>query len=372
MRGCIVRRGKKSWRLKFDLDRDPETGARRYHTVTVRGTRRDAEAELARLLNDANKGALVDVSKLTVADYLSRWLDGKHGISPVTRERYRDTIIKGIGPDLGEIELQKLKPVHIKALLSKMVTRGSRTSGPLSARTVRNANRVLHGALKAVKLDLAARNVADAVSPPAGSVDEIEILNADQVTGVLASLKGSRLYPIASLALATGMRRGELLALRWQDVDLANATIKVERSLEQTRGGALRFKSPKTRHSRRTISLPPSAVTLLRGHRQAQLELRLQLGMGKLESDAVVFCNHDGAPISPNCFSVMWGRAVPQATFHALRHTHTSALIAGGIDVVTVSRRLGHSNPTITLGVYAHLFRETDTSAAAAIEKVLG
>lgn len=86
----------------------------------------------------------------------------------------------------------------------------------------------------------------------------------------------------------------------------------------------------------------------------------------------MVFCNHDGAPISPNCFSVMWGRAVPQATFHALRHTHASALIAGGIDVVTVSRRLGHSNPTITLGVYAHLFRETDTSAAAAIEKVLG
>ena len=94
--------------------------------------------------------------------------------------------------------------------------------------------------------------------------------------------------------------------------------------------------------------------------------------MGKLESNALVFSNHDGTPISPNCFSVMWGRAVPQVTFHSLRHAHASALISAGIDVVTVSRRLGHSTPTITLGVYAHLFRETDTKAAAAIEQVLG
>ena len=166
------------------------------------------------------------------------------------------------------------------------------------------------------------------------------------------------------------MRRGELLALRWQDVDLDRATLKVERSLEQTKAG-LRFKSPKTRHSRRTVSLPPSAVAMLGQHRKDQLELRFQLGIGKHEPAALVFCNHDGAPISPNSFSVMWGRTVPQVTFHALRHTHASALIAGGVDVVTISRRLGHSSPTITLSVYAHLFSETDTKAAA-IEKVLG
>jgi integrase len=100
-------------------------------------------------------------------------------------------------------------------------------------------------------------------------------------------------------------------------------------------------------------------------------KLRFKLGTGKPDADALVFCNDDGAPISPNCFSVMWGRAVPQATFHALRHSHASALIAAGVDVVTVSRRLGHSNPTITLNVYAHLFSETDTKAAAAIERQL-
>jgi integrase len=372
MRGNITRRGKSSWRIKFDLDRDPRTGKRRYHIATVRGVRKEAEAELARLLNDAHKGAHINVSNLTVEAWLWRWLDGKHDLSPVTRERYQDTIAKGIVPDLGEIELQKLKPIHVKTWLTKMVTSGSRTSGPLSARTVRNSYLVLHGALKeAVKLDLLARNVADAVTPPKVEADEVEILNANQITALLKALTGSRLRPIAALALATGMRRGELLALSWQDVDLDKAALKVERSLEQTKAG-LRFKSPKTRHSRRTVSLPPSAVAMLGQHRKDQLELRFQLGMGKHEPGALVFCNHDGAPISPNSFSVVWGRTVPQVTFHALRHTHASALIAGGVDVVTISRRLGHSSPTITLSVYAHLFSEIDTKAAAAIEKVLG
>lgn len=187
----------------------------------------------------------------------------------------------------------------------------------------------------------------------------------------MASLCGSRLLPIATLALATGMRRGELLALRWIDIDFANATISVVRSLEQTQGGGLRFKSPKTKSSRRTITLPPSAVAMLTAHRKEQLELRFQLGLGKHDADALVFCNPEGKPISPNSFSVMWGRAVPEATFHSLRHTHASALIAAGKDVVTVSRRLGHVKPTITLNVYGHLFTKTDADCATAIEEML-
>jgi integrase len=314
---------------------------------------------------------LVETSKLTVEQWLWRWLDGKY-VSPLTRERYHDIIGKAIVPKLGKVELQKLKPLHVKEWLNGYEISGSRSGSPLAARTVRNAYIVLHGALQeAVKLDLVARNVAEVVTSPKVKVDEVEILTAEEIASMLASLSGSRLHPIASLALATGMRRGELLALRWQDVDLDKASIKVERSLEQTRGG-LRFKCPKTKHSRRTISLPPSAVAMLGQHRKEQLELRLQLGMGKPDADALVFPNHDGAAISPNCFSVLWGKAVPQVTFHALRHSHASALIAGGVDVVTVSRRLGHSSPTITLSVYAHLFSETDTKAAAAIEKILG
>jgi integrase len=364
MRGNITRRGKHSWRIKFDLERDAD-GKRKVRTITINGTRKDAEAALAAHLDAAHKGVLPDASKITLERYLWQWLDGKHDLSPVTRERYADAIGKAIIPALGEIELQKLKPLHVKHWMAKLL-------GTRSGCTVANIFLVLNGALKeAVKLDLVARNVAAAVTAPKIKTDEVHILAADELKAVLAALAGSRLLPIASLALATGMRRGELLALRWQEVDLGNGTVKVMRSLEQTVRGGLRFKQPKTPYGRRTITLPPSAVAMLDRHRRKQLELRLQLGMGKHDADALVFCNPDGTPISPNSFSVMWGRAVPEATFHSLRHTHASALIAAGKDVVTVSRRLGHAKPTITLNVYGHLFRNTDADCADAIEKML-
>jgi len=147
MRGNITRRGKQSWRLKFDLDRDPVTGVRRFRTMTVRGTRTEAEAELARLLNDLHKGMLVETSALTVGAYLWQWLEGKHDLSPVTRERYADAVGKAIIPELGEIELQKLKPLHVKQWVAKML-------GTRSGRTVSNIFLVLNGALKeAVKLE---------------------------------------------------------------------------------------------------------------------------------------------------------------------------------------------------------------------------
>ncbi len=194
--------------------------------------------------------------------------------------------------------------------------------------------------------------------PPKIEEGEVEILNADQIAAVLDALKGHSIYPIAALAIATGMRRGELLALCWKNVNLDASEVKVERSLEQTKAG-LRFKAPKTKHGRRTISLPASAADMLREHRKKQLELRFALGMGKPGAEALVFCSHDGKPLSPNYLSIQWRRAanLPKVTFHALRHSHASALIAAGIDVVTVSRRLGHASPNITLGVYARRCR---------------
>lgn len=352
---------------------EDERGKRCIRYVTVKGKRADAEAELARLLNETHRGVLPDTSKGTLAAYLQSWLDGKE-LSPRSVEQYRDIIERQINPVLGKVELQKLRPVEVKAWLGGLRGRDGRK---LHARTVRHAYRVLHAALaEAVKLDMIARNVADAVTPPKIEAAEVEILDADQIAAALDALSGSRLYPIAVLALASGARRGELLALRWQNVDLERAIIKIEHSLEQTKAG-LRFKSPKSKYGRRSISLPPSAVAMLYRHRKEQLEIRMALGMGKPDADALVFCNHDGTPISPNSLSVTWGATIKQAglpdvTFHALRHTHASALIAGKLDVVKISRRLGHSSPVITLSTYAHMFDNEDDGAAAAIEKVLG
>jgi integrase len=167
------------------------------------------------------------------------------------------------------------------------------------------------------------------------------------------------------------MRRGELLALRWQDVDLNGAKLRVERSLEQTKAG-LRFKSPKTKHGRRTITLPASAVAELREHLKQQQERRLALGAGKAPADALVFPTWDFATRSPNALTKEWSVAMVETgmavSLHSLRHTHASSLIAAGLDILTISRRLGHASPTITLGIYGHLFSNTDDRAAQVIE----
>jgi integrase len=197
---------------------------------------------------------------------------------------------------------------------------------------------------------------------------EIEILTPEQVQTVLATLHGRSLYPIVATALGTGLRRSELLALRWQDVDLDGAMLRVERALEQTKRGGLVFRQPKTRHGKRSVSLPPSTVTVLREHRVTQLEQRLTLSLGKASAGALVFATWDGSTRSPNALTKEWSLAMQRAgltaTLHSLRHTHASMLIASGLDVLTISRRLGHGSPAITLGVYGHLFKPDDRAAA--------
>jgi len=376
MRGHIARRGKSSWRLKFDLGTDPTTGERQTRFVTVRGKRQDAERELSKLLNAAHDGTLVEPSKITVGDYLSAWLDGAHGLSPKTIERYRELVDRQIVPHLGAIALQKLRPAHIQDWHAKLLKAGRVDGGPLSARSVGHAHRVLHRAIeRAVKGEIVSRNVVHVIKPPKVEAEEIEALSGEQMAAVLVALEGHSLFPIVATALGTGVRRGELLALRWADVDLDAGIVRIERSVEETRAG-LAFKAPKTRHGRRTVSLSSITVDALRAHKVKQLETRMALGQGKATAETLVFSRLDGAPLSPNGLSCDWNRVckarkLPPVTFHGLRHSHASALITAGVDVLTVSRRLGHGSPVVTLGVYAHLLENTDTKAASAIEAVL-
>jgi integrase len=376
MRRSITRRGKSSWRLKYDVGADPVTSKRRTRYVTVRGRRQDAERELTRLLNEVHNGTSIDPSKVTVAEYLLAWLDGINGLSLKTAERYRQLSEQQIIPHIGAIRLQKLKPSQVQDWHGKLLRGGGKNGRSLSPRTVGHAHRVLHRALQsAVEIETLPRNVAGVVRAPNVEPQEVSILSAQEIGGALSKLQGHPLYPIVALALATGMRRGDLLGLHWEDVDLDASTVRIERALEET-GAALRLKAPKTKNGRRTISLPPSAVEVLRAHRLKQLEMRVALGQGKPEPGALVFSTIRGTPISPDNLSRDWRRAVaaldlPSVTFHALRHSHASALIASGLDVLTVSRRLGHGSPVVTLNTYAHLFAKTDEKAAAAIEATL-
>ena len=226
---------------------------------------------------------------------------------------------------------------------------------------------------EAVAGNIVASNVAAKVKPPAVPDAEIEILDADQVAIVLEALRGHSLYPIAALAISTGMRRGELLALHWSDINLDAATLRCERSVEETRAG-LRLKQPKTRAGRRNIALAPDTVAMLRTHRAEQMRLRLALGQGG--SPKLVFGTLEDELRSPDNLSRDWCRTVrakrlPLVSFHSLRHTCASLMIAAGTDILTISRRLGHRKASVTLDTYGHLVKGKDAEAAKAIEGLL-
>jgi integrase len=377
MQGHIRRRGSRSWELKFDLGTEPQTGRRRVRYHSFKGTKREAQAELVRLMAAANSGDYVDPSRATLGDFLDRWEGwAATQVSAKTLERYSQLLRHHVRPHLGSAPIQKLKTINFAELYGKLQAPKPAGAG-LAPRTVGHVHRLLHRIFShAVKWTIITRNPVSAAEPPRVSRAEIQILSPDQIKTVLAALRGRRIYPVTVIGLATGMRRGEILALRWGDVDMDTGRIRVERSLEETKTG-LAVKEPKTKAGRRSVTVPPSVVAELRQHWREQQELRLTLGLGRSTPEDPVFPRPDGALWPPDRLSSTWAKTVavlglPKVTFHALRHTHVSQLIAAGLDVVTVSRRVGHSNPTVTLGLYAHLFGNTDERAAAAVETALG
>lgn len=383
MRGSIQQRGRRSWRLRFDLVRDVGAGKRRMQEVTFRGSRREAENKLHDLLASVTKGTYVEPCRITLRqfleDRLKHW-EASGSITLRTLQRYRELVNDQIIPHLGEKMLQRLRPLEIEWWHGVLRTSGRKNKkGGISPRTIGHAHRVLRKALaEAARNDLIFRNVAAIQTPPAIGGTEIAILSAEDVTSVVTKLRGRRGHREFVTALFTGMRLGELLALKWGAVDLDRKAISVREALEKTKAAGIRFKDPKTRAGRREITLPDVVLDVLRAQRRDALELRMALGLGKLPDDALVFPAADGAPRAPQSLSKAWKRAAEDhiatrgVTFHALRHTHASQLIEAGVDIVTISRRLGHASPNVTLAIYAHLFRQRDDKAADAINAAMG
>jgi integrase len=388
-RGHIAKRPRKgggfSYLVKVESP-NSRPGKRKYVYKTARN-KEDAQKALTEILAKIDANTHVDPSKMTVAEFLDDW-EKTLTVSPKTAERYRELIRVHIRPHLGDLRLQTLRTTRIESFyadLGKGVAADRKTPvRALAPRTVGHIHRVLFKALSVAERDgLISTNPAAKADRPKVERKEIEILDEQQVRDVLSKLRGRNtpngqaFYRLVELYLATGMRRGEGVALRWKDVDLDGAKLQVNQSLEQTKKGALRFKAPKTKFGCRTITLPAFVVSGLRAHRTAQALERLALGLGKDADDALVFRHADGSPLPPENITKEWIRLVaqlrlPKVTLHALRHTHASQLIASGMDVLTISRRLGHGSPSITLDVYGHLFQRSDGGAAAVIDKAFG
>ena len=260
MRGHIERRGQKSWRLKFDIGTDPLTGKRQTRRVTVKGTKKNAEEELNRLLHEIGEGTFVDPSKLTVAEYLDQWLKdyARPNVAPKTAERWTEIVEKHLAEKWKALPLKNLKALHIQSYYTEALESGRRDGkGGLAPRTVHHHHRVLFQALKqAVKWRIIPRNPVEDVDPPKVERKEIRALTPEEVETLTEYTRKTRLRMPSILALTTGMRRGEVFAIRWLDIDLDGAALTVNQSLEQTKDG-LRFKEPKSKRSRRRITLSP-------------------------------------------------------------------------------------------------------------------
>lgn len=376
MKGSLIQRGT-AWYAVVDLPRGPD-GKRRqkWHKLGAR-TKREAQQELAKLVADLARGTYVEPTRLTVAEYLERWLAdyAKPNVAPKTFERYEGIVRNHLIPALGSVPLARLQPLHIQEYYSRALQSGrlDRRPGNLSPTTVLHHHRVLKEALgQAVKWQVIPRNPADAVEPPRPAAKELRVLTAEQVDRLLEVAKGTPLSMAILLAVATGMRRGEILALRWQDVDLEAGTISVRRALEQTKAG-LRFKEPKTAGSRRVVVLPAFAVEALRRHRVVQAEQRLRAGPAWEDHDLVV-TTATGRPLVNNLrrdFRALLASAgLPPVRFHDLRHSHATWLLAQGVHPKVVSERLGHSQVGITLNIYSHVLPAMQREAAEKLDRL--
>ena len=377
MKGHIRKRGKSSWAVVLDMGRDAD-GKRRQKWHSISGNRKDAQRELARLLNELNTGAYVEPSRMTISEFLDRWLAdyAKPKVSPKTFERYQEMTDGHIRPALGSYLLPKLAPLHIQAFYSHALAAGRKDGrGGLSAQSVVHFHRLLHKALaQAVKWQLLARNPVDAVEPPRAERKEMRALDEDETANLLGLLAENRLYMPTMLAVTTGLRRGEILGLRWGNVDLVAGTLTVVQSLEQTKDG-LRLKTPKTQRSRRSVALPAMTTAALRLHRSKQAEERLALGP-VYDDEGFVCARPGGASWAPDVFSTAFAACVRRSgmkpfRFHDLRHTHASHLLRAGVHPKIVSERLGHSSVGITLDTYSHVLPGMQEGAVQLLDAAL-
>jgi integrase len=346
----------------------------------IRGfpTQKAAQIELNKVLRSIDEGTYVERSDQTMTEYLERWLQTvKPNLGCKTFERYKELVDINIKPRLGAIKLAKLQPVHIAEFYTWLSAEGNRRTGKgLSGQTILHIHRLLSKALKqAVLWQFRAANPANSVQAPRPVRREIEAIEEDRSALLLECAENTQLYLPILLGLCTGMRRGEILGLRWSDLDLDNAALTVNQSLEQTHEGGLNFKATKTKTSRRTITLPDCLVSAIKAHRVHQQKIRDMFGAQYPTFDLVIPLS-DGRPWAPDRFTDAYRAftrriGAKNIRFHDLRHTHASELLRRRVPLRTVSQRLGHANPTVTLNVYSHVMRGDDEQAADLVNKLI-
>ena len=344
-------------------------------------TQAEAKHKLEELKRAAELGMAMRSPRQTVGQFLQDWLENaaKPKLRPRTFAGYRTIVNHYLVPHLGRIQLTKLTPQHVQAFQNKLLsTELDRGGGTVSPGTVINARRVLGRAMEqATHWGLIARNPVRLVDGPHLTRREIQPLDTEQARRLLAAVRGDRLEALYTVALALGLRRGEAMGLKWDDIDFATSTLYVQRSLQRGDHG-LELVDVKTKKSRRAIPLPLVAIRALQKHRQRQDLEREKASMADLWVESgLVFTNLSGGPLDPEGASksfqrVLQREGLPHQRFHDLRHACASLLLAQGLDLKVIQDILGHSTITITADLYAHVMMGAKRQAAAHMDAMLG
>jgi integrase len=367
--GTIRRRSDSRWEAIIDVGLD-ENGRRRRRSIYGK-TRGEVAERLAAALHAQDRGTLADARGETLGAFLMRWL-GEVAVRDSTRRHYRQKLELHVIPAIGRIPLAKLTPEHVNTLLQSELRAG------LSPRTVSHVRAILRNALgRAVRWGMVSRNVAELADPPRVPEYEARFLSVDEARAFLAAAAGDRLAALYSVALSLGLRQGEALGLRWDDVDLDARTLRVAHALDRVPGRGLQLVEPKTRSSRRALVLPDVVVRALRTHRARQLEERLAAG-ARWQDLGFVFTTYEGRPLGAShvvadSFRPIVRRAglSGRLRFHDLRHSAATLLLAQGVPQRVVMEQLGHTTLAMTQK-YTHVVPQLMNDAAAAMDRALG
>ncbi len=367
MRGTVERHGS-GWRYRVELPRSAD-GRRRFATKAGFATEGEARRTLNRVLVEIDDGAHVDRNDVTVGEYLAGWLDRVElDLRPTTMVGYRRSV-RLLEPEIGGVKVQRLTPLMIENAYGHLMDRG------LARKTVRNAHAVLRRALSdADRLGLVTRNAAASAKAPADIKAERPTWSPEELSSFLRSTAGDSLYAAMVLFATTGLRRGEVCGLRWQNVDLETGDLFVVET-RTTAGNGVIEGATKTPKSRRRMSLDATTVGVLRQHKARQAELHLEAGPAWV-GQGHVFTLDDGRPLHPDQLSKTFRRLadrceLPRIRLHDLRHTYATLGLRAGVHPKVMSERLGHATVGVTLDLYSHVTPSLDRDAADAVASLL-
>lgn len=351
MKGHIRKRGNK-YCIVIDIGPDPETGKRRQKWFSGYKTKKEAQADVAKKITELNEGTFVEPSKITLKDYLVQWLEiKKMCVEKSTFSSYSSNITYHIIPSIGMIALHKLNVIHIQKCYKSALDNG------VSNNSILLLHRILKTALNlAVKQNIISRNPADFVEIPKKEKTSIQTWTEEEVKRFLLHSQESRYHIAYLIAITTGMRLGEVLGLRWQDVDFRNHTV----TINQTVGGDDKVKNTaKTNASKRTIPVPVETIEAIKKHRIQINKEKLRMGSAYQDLD-LINCNESGGVLKRDPFRRKFYKEINNAKvkkikIHDLRHTHATILLKQGVNPKIISERLGHTDISLTLRVYSHV-----------------